>query len=516
MGIARALAVKPTSMMHLYREINMKRNVGKRALHKGKTAGTLFSALMLSGWPILASGVTLEELADKVETLARENRELREQVRQLQQRQQAGAVIREDLAAVAEQRALPDPSEDLLVADHEFSYHLLDPTRDINRKQLYLLERKADRSKVYVGAALTAIADYQRSSHENKFGYLMRHPTASNQRTESVSEAVIHSAQVQLTAELGAWTTGYIEMLYDPEQSFGAGTITDLNRNQVQVRKGYVIFGNLDESPLYLSLGKMDIPFGLMDTYNPFTASTVWHAFGGLAYGLQGGYYGEGVSVRAMAVQGGAQFRAANVPVDGSNVPSKLNNYAIDASYQFPVAGSRGVGLLGASYIKGSAYCQAFPVTHFSACEEENGAYGIYGQLELGPWAAQAEYARTEEEWPGTFNPAIPQFAASKVTSWDIGGKYRTTLFALPTDLSLDFSRFDAGPDDSPWEKQDQIVLGVASFLHPTVKLFGEFVRVEGYAPLNFISGGNLPAGMTHSELDSFTNVFILGTNVAF
>ncbi len=58
---------------------------------------------------------------------------------------------------------------------------------------------------------------------------------------------------MQLTAELGSWTTAYIEMLYDPEQSFGAGTITDLNRNQVQVRKGYVIFGNLDETPLYLS-----------------------------------------------------------------------------------------------------------------------------------------------------------------------------------------------------------------------------------------------------------------------
>ena len=37
--------------------------------------------------------------------------------------------------------------------------------------------------------------------------------------------------------------------------------------------------------------------------------------------------------VRAMAVQGGAQFRSANVPVEGSSVPSRLNNFAVDARY---------------------------------------------------------------------------------------------------------------------------------------------------------------------------------------
>lgn len=114
----------------------------------------------------------------------------------------------------------------------------------------------------------------------------MRHPTAGNQRTKDVSEAALHSAQLALTANLGDWITGYVELLYDPHQSFGQGTLTALTRNQVQVRRGYVILGNLNESPFYASLGKMAIPFGLTDTVNPFTASTVWHAFGGLAYGL--------------------------------------------------------------------------------------------------------------------------------------------------------------------------------------------------------------------------------------
>lgn len=94
----------------------------------------------------------------------------------------------------------------------------------------------------------------------------------------------------------------------------------------------------------------MAIPFGLTDTVNPFTASTVWHTFGGLAYGLNAGYTQDNLNINVMAVQGGAEFRAANVPVDDSNVPSKLNNFAVDANYTFNMANEMDL-LVGASYI---------------------------------------------------------------------------------------------------------------------------------------------------------------------
>ena len=59
-------------------------------------------------------------------------------------------------------------------------------------------------------------------------------------------------------------------------------------------------------------------------------------------------------------------------------------------------------------------------------------------------------------------------------------------------DLSSEFSRFEAGPRGAPWEKQDQFVVGAAWFVRPSVKLFAEYVRVDGFAPLNFISGGSI------------------------
>lgn len=418
------------------------------------------------------------------------------------------------------------PSNDSVVRlNHPFSYGVLDPTTSITRKQEFILRQKESGAiagdAVYLGGAITAIADYQRSNTDSKFGYLMRHPTSTNQRTKNVSEALIHSAQLDLLANLGDWSTGYAELLYDPEQSFGAGTNTALSRNQIQLRQGYVLFGNLKKSPLYASIGKMSTPFGLMDTVNPFTASSVWHAFGGLAYGAKVGYSQEGLNVRAMAIQGGPQFRGANVPVESnSTATSKLNNYALDLSYTIDTSSSSRL-MLGASYTKGSAYCQEFPITHFAACMKANGAYDFYAQWKSDDWTVQAEYAKTEHVWNGSYNPALPQYPASKVSSWDIGAQYRSRLSGIPFYWSADFSRFVAGPSNSPWGKQDQWVLGMAAYPMVSTKVFLELIRTTGYVPLNFMSGGNTgmpgvgPEG-TWCDQDAKSDIVMAGANVAF
>ena len=404
-----------------------------------------------------------------------------------------------------------------------YSYDMLDPTTNINRKQLLLLENRHREEitddSVTFGAAVTSLVDFHKSNTAGKFGYLMRHPTSNNQVGTHSSEVVLHSAQVGITGTAGSWITAYMELLYDPEQSFGQGTIIDLTRNQIQLRRGYVLFADLDRLPVYVSVGKMATPFGLTDTVNPFTASTVWHAFGGLAYGGQVGYSARGINLSFMGVQGGPQFRAAHTPVEGTAVPSRLNNYVVDGNYTLNF-GTQSSGLLfGASYTKGSAYCQGFPVMHFLSCESPNAAYDVYTEITTGSLTVMAEFAKTVDVWPGTFNPDIPQFTASRVSSFSVGGKYRATVGITPLDISGEFSRFTAGPDGAPWDDQDQLVLGVAAYVTRSAKLFGEYIRTDGYAPLNFISGGggpNVSAGDTHSDNDARSNVVVVGVNVAF
>ena len=411
--------------------------------------------------------------------------------------------------------------QNLVGISPEYGYRVLDHAEGVNTRPLTILNAarngELDR-RVTLSGDVTALANYQESNSNTKFGWLMRHPTSANQIGETVSEFVIHSAQLAVTGRMTESVTLYSELLYDPEQSFGAGTLTDLNRNQIQLRRAFVLFGDLERTPWYAAIGKMDTPFGLNDTVSPFTNSTNWHAFAGLATGGLVGYYNNGLHVRAMAIQGGAQFRAHNAPVEDTNVPSRVNNFAVDVNYTANLGDERTV-MAGASYTEATAYCQAYPVFHFNPCDDNNPGWAVYARADLGRMELLGEYATTTEDWPGTASP-VPIYAAFDpvaAESFTLGGRYwfdvtRTEDFAL----SFEFSRFISGDDGAPWEKQDQWVLGGSYFLSPSVNLFGELIRTEGWVPLNFLSGGNLPTGESWSESDANTNVLVLGVQASF
>ena len=358
----------------------------------------------------------------------------------------------------------------------------------------------------------------------------MRHPTSANQIGESVSEAVIHSSNLAVTARLTNNLTAYAELLYNPEQNFASGsTITGLPRNNVNMRRAYLMYGNLADSNFYASVGKMDIPFGWNDTVSPFTNSTNWHSFAGLAYGGLVGYAGDKLHVRAMGIQGGAQFRNANTPVSGTNVPSKLNNFSVDANYTFSFE-NQGRLLAGASYQYGSSYCQEYPVKHFNACKDNNDSVAVYAEYVNKKLTLIAEAAQTLEVWPGSANPNFPayaDFAPQKNLTFTLGGKYAADFgLEQPVSLSVEFSRFESGAKGSPWEKQDQYVLGASYFPVDSVKLFAEYVHVAGWVPLNFLSGGNRDAANAFpnvpalheswSDQDAKTDLIVIGVQAAF
>jgi hypothetical protein len=216
---------------------------------------------------------------------------------------------------------------------------------------------------------------------------------------------------------------------------------------------------------VYAAVGKMATPFGLTDTVNPFTASTVWHAFGGLSYGALFGFSQDGLNLSYMLGQGGAQFRAANANVNGTSTPSKLNNHHVDINYTYDFKDYDLNAMIGGSFQKASAYCQAYPVSHFLPCDKDNAAYGGYARINWNNFTLQGEYIETAGVWPGTHNPTAPLnvFAAHEVQSFSVGGRYSALdLTGQDVRVSAEFSRFIAGPDGAPWESQDQFVLGAA------------------------------------------------------
>ena len=180
--------------------------------------------------------------------------------------------------------------------------------------------------------------------------------------------------------------------------------------------------------------------------------------------------------------------------------------------------------LLGASYLHGSAYCQGFPVTHFSPCQDNNPAYTYYGTLTVNDrLILKGGFAKTSDVWDGTFNPTPPLnvFEAAKVSSLDFGAKYDLNQSdKVRYTISGEFSNFRAGAEGSPWERQSQIVLGLAALMNKSAKLFVEVFRTEGFAPLNFISGSAdfqpFAPGTTHSVADANSIGIVVGAQISF
>lgn len=403
----------------------------------------------------------------------------------------------------------------------EFSYKMMEQNQNLRKTTILLEERKRNELRnrsLIIGGSLISIFDYQKSNTEGKFGYLMRHPTASNQFGKEVSELVIHSFQLSTTFVVNDWITAYADILYCPEQSFGAGTITALTRNQLQLRKGFVVLGDLRSFPLYASIGKMDVNFGGTGSVSPFTNSTMWHAFGGLGYGGEFGFNKWGLKASFTAIQGGSQFRGLQTVVgDSSSVPSVINNYTADINYTLKLGGESRF-TLGASYLHGSAYAHSFPVIHFAPTKMNNPAYAGYASLNIANrFTLKGGYAITEKAWPGTFNPNPPLniYAASKTSSTDIGAKFDFNPMA-PTiySLSAEWSQFKAGPKGSPWERQNQFVVGLNALVNRSSRLFIEYFNTAGYAPLNFVSGGNLAPGQTWSVRGASSNGIIIGAQI--
>ena len=406
----------------------------------------------------------------------------------------------------------------LIHQDSDLGYDLLDPTQAGKSKPLMILDAKKDgrlQKGVTASGAITAIADFQKTNID--IGYLMRQP--ENVSGKTASEAALHSIQVGLTANISPWISAYSEILYDPEQSFASGTITSLPRNQLQMRKGYLLLGDLSVSPFYFQLGKIESPFGQMDTVNPFSLSTDWHTFAGLSYGALVGYSKDGLNIAAEAVQGGAEFRGLNMPVEGTNIPSKLNNYVFDANYKLKF-GELNSMRFGASYEAGSPYCQNFPVRHFGTCSSPNPAYSVYGEVQLDKFRLKGSFQQTLKVMPGSFNPNPPlnAFAASKVSAFDVGGLYETMIAGKKTHLSLDYSAFIAGPSGAQWRQQTQLVAGLAYFPMKNVKFFTEAIFIQGYAPFEFLTGGMPGPDPTAllSNAASKTGVLIGGITAAY
>lgn len=288
------------------------------------------------------------------------------------------------------------------------SRDMLDFQENTTGKTLTLLANRAtgvlQPNSLYLGGHLQGAFMYQRTDVDGQFPLLSRFPDFSNRTDDEAGIFAINNAALSFTSTFGDWTTLYLQTEYS-ETEFAR------DQDEFQLRKAFVVFGNLERSPFYAAFGRKTIDFGNFDSYNAFTQNEGHHFFWALSDQpvAELGFYKNGFKLTASALSGGRQLRVAFADEDNN-----IGNYAFSAEKEFLV-GRQGAFTVGGGYLHDTIYRDNFTAHTFQGratgtpppnlINYRNSAVNGFAEYNSPFLDAMVEYTTTLEPWAA----AIPQ-----------------------------------------------------------------------------------------------------------
>lgn len=288
---------------------------------------------------------------------------------------------------------------------------MLDWQENITGKTLTLLTNRAngvlEPNSLTIGGAMKAGLMWQSTSDAGLFPILSRFPDFTAPTKTSSGVFAINNAALSFTGSFGDWMTYYLQPEYSETEFFG--------QSDFQLRKAFVVFGNLQKSPFYAAFGRKTIDFGNGRGYNAFTQTETQHFFWALSDQpvLELGYYNmyTGLKISGTAFSGGRQLRLGYAGADKENT---IANFAASIEKEFRFGNAQSF-TLGTSYIHDTSYRNNFtahtfqlinsmtPPTNF--IEYRNGAVDAFAEYNSPVFDAMIEYTTTLKPW----GAAIPQ-----------------------------------------------------------------------------------------------------------
>ena len=285
---------------------------------------------------------------------------------------------------------------------------MLDWQENTTSKTMVLLANRANGNlkdnSVYLGAGFQGGLKYQKTSRDGQFPLLSRFPFFSDNTDDEAGVFAIDHAALSFTSTFGDWTTVYLQPEYS-ETEYGR------DQDEFQLRKAFVVFGNLEKSPFYAAFGRKTIDFGNFDSYNAYTHNEGAHFFHAVSDQpvLELGIYNKGFKISASAFSAGRQLRVALAGEENN-----IGNYAFNAEKEFRLGGSKAF-TLGGGYLHDTIYRDNWTAHTFQGrqdgtppanfIEYRNSAVNGFAEFNSRLLDVMVEYTTTLEPWAA----AIPQ-----------------------------------------------------------------------------------------------------------
>ena len=349
-----------------------------------------------------------------------------------------------------------------------YSEEIFDRQEHVTNKVARMLKARQDgrleTGALYFGGRLVASQIYEETNTPGRFPILSRLPPTHTRGT-SDGYGVINEISLNATLILPMVT------------AFAQGEYTEVEypgQDDIQLRKYWVVIGDLDRSPFYLGVGRKTINFGKFDTYAPLTHSHSNHYFWAQSDDpvIEIGYVTDRTELAFTLIPAHRGLRVLSSPANNG----KLSNYAINGSHRFDLGQGRRVKL-GAGFLRGTIYDSV--IAHHppgvGINRVWNGAWDVNATFSSPRMDVMAEFTRTLHDWPAT---------GHHVQATTVQGRYRGALLGRPAVYSATVSRGVHGPPGTQWEMMEQAILGVEVAAAPHVKVGFEYMFNNGFVPL--------------------------------
>ena len=289
------------------------------------------------------------------------------------------------------------------------SRDMLDWQENTTGKTMTLLANRANGTlkdnSLYLGAGFQGGLKYQKTSSPGQFPILSRFPFFSDRTDDESGVFAIDHAALSFTSTFGDWTTVYLQPEYS-ETEYGR------DQDEFQLRKAFVVFGNLEKSPFYAAFGRKTIDFGNFDSYNAFTHNEGAHYFWAVSDQpvAELGFYKNGLKLTASALSAGRQLRVA---LGGEE--NNIGNYAFNSEKEFLFGGNKAF-TVGGGYLHDTIYRDNWTAHTFQGRDngtppanfieyDRNSAVNAFAEYNSDVFDLMVEYTTTLEPWAA----AIPQ-----------------------------------------------------------------------------------------------------------
>lgn len=397
----------------------------------------------------------------------------------------------------------------------DYTGRMLDWQENLTGKTLTMLTSRAngalDPNSLYLGGGIKGGFMWQKTENAGQFPILSRFPFFSERTDTEAGVFAINNAALAFTSTFGDWTTVYMQPEYSETEYPG-------DQDEFQLRKAFVVFGNLNKSPFYAAFGRKTIDFGNFDSYNAFTHNEGAHYF--LAHSdqpvLELGYYNDGWKIVGSAFSGGRQLRVAYAEEENN-----IANYAFNIEKEF-LFNNGAAFTLGGGYLHDTIYRNNWTAHTFQAIntgtppanfiEYRNSAVNAFAEYTSPFLDLMVEYTTTTEPWAaaipqnmgGFVDPAYLIDSAGSPNSRDninfdqnlevlvAQARIKPIINGRQVNIAATTSWGNIGDDfvgrsvfgqPTTWEKNQQHALSFEYPVSPYLEVGAEYVYNKGFIP---------------------------------